>query len=733
MLNNHRYYGRKQNPGRRSRGYRQQTVSPSVKTEKRQKKRGFTFAINILLSVVMVVECLSICFWKPGIFRKKVSDSLSNQDTDFPVLTDEDYDAFEEWSSFGNGASSILFDPSGVEPETVDVSCGNQEVLFDSGVFVNFDEFCVGEEPQQLEMRSLGIQSDEDFEAVGYDFTIDGQEADFFGLVQLSLPYDPAWGEDVFVQYYNENTGSWEILYAEPDGSGHMTVFTDHFCTFAVFKQKVESYDGDSSKPIFKEVPGIDEYDTQVHISWSTLAAKVRENKLAGEERISSLGKSGNPYFADRTLTILSNTTSGIDYMAKIAEMPGVSENILGPLGMSLTIGKFLYQGHKYGWSQAWKDNWTELGMLVVGTFSSTASPAGIACLAVCAGYYLYSTTDAVKKDIKNGFLDTQTEKAYWEFTRKYLIYNPKTGQVGIYYEPDIVSRYDKNYFPDGWMELPVGSADANWDKDTCQWMKVFEDAMIRQNQGKGSAEDYVMNVIDQYCNAFWQYPEARTRFLKDHKKDYPGYTNPSPKKRDQYITNMKKELCAVLKPLFEKMMEKQYQKNLNATYVYFMRLWKAMNQTYTVKLVDPEHEYFSESEFVKYPIGLASDEHTRPGIFTDRSYGTVSFTGAAWMKAGCPSELRVMGTPKELDNFEKNYIVVHLDLKPGLNTVVLNKPEPADEPVKTTETTTETTAEATTEITRETKPQDETETSNSNFKSSDEDYACAKPSWSNY
>ena len=632
----------------------------------------FTLVINILLSVVMAAECLAVCFWQPGFLRKKKSDSISDQEEFFSSITDEDMEEYEEEFSLCTGVSSIVFDPSSVTPEMVSVSYDDREASYDNGVYVCFDEFCVGEEAQSLEMRSLGTRSDEDFDAVGFDFTLDGQETEFFGLVQLSLPYEQSWGENVFVQYYNVETGSWEIIYAEPDGNGHMTFYTDHFCTFAVFKEKVEGSSGNSSRPIFKEVPGNNEYDLKVHICWDNLAAKVRENKLAGNDKISSLGNSSNPYFADRTLTILNNANTGLDFIAKAAKMQGLSDNLFGPLGQSLTIGKFLYQGHKYGWSKAWKDNWSDLGILVVGAYSSTATPAGIVCLAISAGYYLYSMTDAVKNDIKNGFFDNSTECAYRDFTRQYLIYKPKKGLVSVYYEPDVVTAYDRNYFPYGWYPMPVGRADANWDKDTCQWMKVFEDAMEYQKQGKGSAKEYVMSVIDQYCNAFWKYSDARERFLKDHKADYPYYQTPDKDKQDQYTKNMKEYLCAVLKPLFDKLMEIQYQQNLNAIYMYFLNLYTAMNETYTLQLVDPKHEDFSEGEFADYSIGLATDEKSRPGIYTDRKSGTVSFTGAAWMKAGCPGVLRVIGTPKDKNNSDKNYFVKQLKLKPGLNTVYL-------------------------------------------------------------
>ena len=50
--------------------------------------------------------------------------------------------------------------------------------------------------------------------------------------------------------HFNEKTGAWEILYAEPDGSGHITFRTDHFCEFAVFKYAVEHGYGDLSEDI---------------------------------------------------------------------------------------------------------------------------------------------------------------------------------------------------------------------------------------------------------------------------------------------------------------------------------------------------------------------------------------------------------------------------------------------------------------------------------------------------
>ena len=122
MANFCRYCGGKLNPGEKfCGGCGQKIVSPkivspdisvpSAKAEKPKKKRGFTITINILLSVAMVAECLVICFWQPGFFRK--DDENTRRDKPDKVYKAGKIVEAEASGTVSNGIASVTFSESG--------------------------------------------------------------------------------------------------------------------------------------------------------------------------------------------------------------------------------------------------------------------------------------------------------------------------------------------------------------------------------------------------------------------------------------------------------------------------------------------------------------------------------------------------------------------------------------------------------------------------------------------
>ena len=632
---------------------------------------------------MLVLELFVAAFHYPGFLKQ---NGLIEYEGDvLPTLTEEELERALEDMNFTSGISSIFFDTNAPREESR-VSREKPKAEFSCGVSVVFDDFCLSDTAKTVSVAALGSGEDADFDAAAYDFLLDGQEAEFYGLAEITLPYDESWGDNVFVQYFNEKTGAWEVLYSEPNGDGTVTFRTDHFCTFAVFKQKVES-GRTSYAPIFKEVQGENEYDLKVYMNWDALATIMREGKLTSDASLRELTGQGNTYFADRTITTLGNINSGLDYTAKLANMPGLSNKVLGPLGQVITISKFLYQGHKYGWSKSFSDNKGDLAMLVVGAGSSLPPPVGTACLAITAGYYLYSMTDAVATDIGNSGFSSPAEYAYRDFSMNYLTYSPTTGRIGYRVEGkrDILGDVDpvgdakKTYNAD-YRSLQSGSRDA----ETAQWYTVFENAMAREKIGQMKADKYVDQIIDQYVNVFWRLPpKVRDEYLsrtpttglvQKHfgRKLKEDYAEPTQEEKDRLTKTFRGDLCAWLKPYFEKQLEKQYQESLNAVYRHFMNLWLSMNQKYTVTLEVPGVSDWTDTDYYPHPMGLSTDPGSAPAINIDFTNATVNFTAAYWMKAGCPSVLRIMGNDKETWNKKDNFLVKTLDLKPGQNTVLL-------------------------------------------------------------
>ncbi len=648
----------------------QPAAATATDRQRNSRKRSISL-LNLFLAGVLLVESLLVCFWHPGILKQKEMPVLIDQeDSVVPELKEDDLAAVK-MSAEPTGMSSIRFDPAAVQPETVTVSGENSSAHFDSGVSLNFGDFCLYDETHQVEVRSLGTQSDEEFDAVGFDLLLDGQPAEFDGLVQVTLPCDPAWGDDVFVQYWDEQTGDWEILYAESDGKGSVTFRTDHFCTFAEFKQKVENGKGDPSRPIFRERQGVNPTELWVDLYVAGLAARVREGKLSSQARIAGLA-GGTDYVA-LGIDALGGANSGLEFAKDLKLLPECSEKILGPLGQAVTLSKFLYQGHNKGWSKAWKDNRADLAMLAVGSASTLPPPVGPTCMVISAGYTLYSSAESAVSFISDdGNGATDTEKAYRTFTKKYLLYERAKGGIAVQYTDNMAAIVPEPYYP-----LPCGDNDAQ----NAQWLVVFQDAIARESAGKGRADLYVERVIDGYVNAFWRWGAAnRAKYAKD--KGYSDYKEPDPKERDQYVKDFKEELCGWLMPYFENLLEKQYEANLKAIYSYYFNLHKSLNTRYTLQAQYEDKKYLTDTPFSGHPMGLSESERAYPAIELDPIYGNVSFTGAYWVKMGAPTLFRVVGSRKSVYDEESSMMLRELRLKPGLNTITLETSEPAAEPI---------------------------------------------------
>ena len=143
----------------------QPAAATATDRQRNSRKRSISL-LNLFLAGVLLVESLLVCFWHPGILKQKETPVLIDQeDSVVPELKEDDLAAVR-MSAEPTGMSSIRFDPAAVQPETVTVSGENSSVHFDSGVSLNFGDFCLYDETHQVEVRSLGTQSDEEFDAV---------------------------------------------------------------------------------------------------------------------------------------------------------------------------------------------------------------------------------------------------------------------------------------------------------------------------------------------------------------------------------------------------------------------------------------------------------------------------------------------------------------------------------------------------------------------------------------
>ena len=677
----------------------------------RKKRFSLKTLLVIILAVTLAAEGVVAGLWFPGFFRGPEV---------IPVMTEEDQNGIELSAA---GASKIVFDKSeDIVPETAIVNADNRTAEFESGVKVSFGELCLWDDLQEVEVRSLGKSSDDEYKAVGYDFTMDGGPEEFCGLVEVTVPYDKSWGNDVFVQYLNEDTGAWEIIYAQPNGDGTVTFRTDHFCTFGVFVDEVKNGSGHLSESVLEEVPGIDDLHTKVKVNWEALAARIREGKLQSDAQLTDLTSKGDAYFVDRSVSVISNSVTGMDYISKAANLPGISK-VLGPLGQTITVGKFFYDGHQKGWNKAFQDNKWDLLATSVGALSTLPPPAGPICAGVSVAYFVTSATYKTAEDINNGGQDSVAELAYREFTKNFVWYNPKDGDcmanynTALAYEKrsdlgkffaDPLAGYTGNLeeflkkkqgkitdkktgkvINDDYFSMPCGGSDYL----SSNWKTVFENAKALQKSGKMKAGDYIDKVIDNYVYAFWKMDDdMRREYLEN--TDYgnifmsrmiKGYKHPTKEKIEEYATNMKNDIYGWLKPYMEEMLEQEFYSSLNSIYSKFLELEQAMNATYQIELLDNTVEYFSSSEYASHPIGLSISDKGEVQFVNRWFIGktcSIEFTGAVWMKYGCPKMLRILGKKGDVWNFKYNYLTRELDLKPGHNTVILKGEDNSDDAV---------------------------------------------------
>lgn len=616
-----------------------QNTTEQKNTVPKKKSSGKGFLAFI--AIVLVAAILITGFWMPGFFLKKNNNVIS---TEKPIT-------FEK----------SAYKTKGV---TANVNYENPNVDFDNGVSVSFGEGSLYNKERKLEVKSLGNISDDNYEVLGYDFTLDGKEEEFANIVTITLPYDTSWGDNVYVRYFNEEISDWETVYFEIVETGKARFYTKHFCTFAVFKNKVENpgwfspTQGDliiERKSYFSPTQyGLTDINTKVDINWDVLAYQVRSGKLQSDAQLKDLTNKEDAYFAERALTVLGNSVTGLEEISKLAGMKDVA-GILGPLGKTITVGTFLFKGHQKGWKTAVQENGIDVA-LVAGSFAPP--PYGTVCAAIGVAKFLYDSTTATVNDINKGGQDSIAEYAFREYTRTYVVYNTKTGKCrGVYYDSRI---NDYNVQAN---EIRLTCAPGKNNPFNANWLTVFNAAKKVEEKGQMKASEYIEMVIDSYLNAFWSASSSeRNKFLKD--TDAPGwftgnlidgYEAPSKDKINQYKRNLKNDLNAWLAEYYEKQLENEYLENLNRLYKYYSELEKVMNTTFFIEVKDPKVKEFSDSEFYPCLIGLSKTESDTP-VFTSEflyQYGEkekkgedeffVGFSGYSWIKAGCPSYLRVV------------------------------------------------------------------------------------------
>ena len=646
--------------------------------------KKLTNVLCIVLAVVMVAELAVAGFVRPGWFRKEP------EDTDTPILLDESFDTAES-----TGVSDIVLteEDYAVQPECVTVSAGDGgSYQLDSGVTVDLGNNTAMCDGKELSVRSIGSRSDERYEAQIYDFALEDTSV-FAAPVKITLPYDPSWDDNVFVQYYNEDTGAWEVQWTETDGAGNAVFHTGHFSTFAVFRDMVIGkvpVTEDGPLIVFLADPSGMDKDIHCCINYAALAYQVKNGP---KEDLSALGNPSDTYWAERTMSIVNNTGSAAGYVfdaANFAEGGSVvykgASKVLSKFGYVLIAAKILTQYYRTGdFVGTLSANKADLAGAALSVAVEMAA-GGVSTVlgAVALTLFIFSATESVMEDINLRGTEDYTEYAYRVFTgdNATVIMNRKGLFCSYKYAPTEYERlsnltWNKDEVP---LTDKKGLSSADW---------VAPLMFISEHYSYENIPKAVENLLTQYVNIFWNVERNDQKtfnsFLENEKRGIFGttslkseYKTPSKAKRQEYTARYKAELYAWLMPYLNDIIEQAYFKMLNSVFADAQALEKSLNTQLTFTLADANCDSFAESEYAAYDCSLALSETGDPiWHFSPDENWTLSCSRLMYLYAGCPAYVKVT-------NGTQTVLTKEFTLDGDAVTITLGEAEEPEEPLLT-------------------------------------------------
>ena len=607
-----------------------------ITMEQLKPTRSVMRIVSMVLVVALVAELAVVGFKYPGFLRKKEDDA--------PQLSEE---SFVEDESSGVSEIKLTKEDYAVEPECVTVSASDGCCQLESGVTVDFGNntaICAGKE---LAVRNIGGRADERYEAQIYDLSLTDISA-FSAPVEITLPYDKSWGKNVFVQYYNEETGTWEVLWTETDGEGNAMFSTGHFSTFAVFRDMVtgkKPVTDDGPVIVFLKDPSKMEKDTYCYINYAALAYQV---KNGGEISLAELGNPSDTYWAERTMSIVNNTGGAAGYAFDAANFVSGGSAIykgaskaLGVFGYVMTAAKIFTQYHRTGdMMGAISDNKADIAGNVLSvaaemTAGGVSTVLGAAALALFIG----STVQSAAEDVNLLGCENETEYAYRVFTGDYAtcIMNNKGVFCSYKYAPTdyenlAYQTWNKDEVP---LTTHKGMSASDW---------VTPLMFISEHYSYENIPKAVDNLLTQYVNIFWNVerndPQTFDSFLENTKS---VYKTPSKAKRKEYTERYKADMYAWLMPHLNEIMEKAYFEMLNSVFAEAQKLEKSLNTQLAFTLADAKCDSFAESEYAAYDCALALSENGEAiWHFSPDENWTLSCSRLMYMYAGIPAYVKV-------------------------------------------------------------------------------------------
>ncbi|MHB1151066.1 MAG: zinc ribbon domain-containing protein [Eubacteriales bacterium] len=555
--------------------------------------------------------------------------------------------------------SNIAFEPSDydIQGEQAEVSKSNK-IASVNGVTVDLSGVRL-EEQQILEIKKLPQKYDDSngMTVNAYDITL-SEISEFGPYVIVSFPLTAKENEHSFIQYYNENTRSWELIPSDTDReNGTITFATNHFTTFAEFVQ-INGPDFLDKTSAFEYVGGYENPLSKIYLSEEKLNAKLNEMDPSTVESLLKNGEFPSSDATTATLSIINDLTNTAGTPGDAAGLSKLfsqsTATKLGPcfiaIGATATLTRCVYQWQKgdSAWSIV-KDNavnLAELGLTAAGlAYSSPILLAG--ATGIWAAGVIYENYPIAEHS-------SIVEKAYHQFNIEHMCFVTELGvflPYGEYYTGGSEEKYFIHTTADG----------------KFNYEEIFHDLeltyLTKQKAPKRLAE-IIVNMVDTYCDSFWQIDvKKRDMYIESiNNKESPipilpytslydenwGYNS---MKISAYKENMKNTMISEMQPYLEKTIYKliyQMRKDLIDRIRSQLEPW--LNQTITVEISDSSlknGETFDRSTMAAYDIRFIYNSMTSITDYenwnfsiSDRSDKVFEMTLFNYIKAGCPHSI---------------------------------------------------------------------------------------------
>ena len=450
-----------------------------------------------------------------------------------------------------------------VPAKNATVSADKPTVSLGEGIQVSFHPGTLDSLDRKLSAKSLGRKKGGDTEAYIYEFSLEGKDSFPLG-VELTLPYDPSWGDDVYAMYYNERTSSWEYIYSEVLSGGKGVIHTTHFTPFGFF------FGGGGSSDIVSFDANPKHGSPLRTCSLNVPAFNKAMNRMDKGDVFKGLTNDPNPSSLTKNIDQIGLLSGVGEHGAKVGEILfdsgafGSINTNLGYFGSALTILKLSIGHHKSkDLSSFLSDNSLDITSLAVSALGTALPSVAAFCNVAGLAIFAYGAVSSTIDNISKLGTENATEYAYVRFSTKYLTWKwtRKGIDVSHYYDSNWV-RYNNN--------MP---ADVNLLYQTS--LNNFADMvsplmLIQKNYTYANVPKAVENFYTQLAQEYWIMAASNPTLLDSYlgaekygllglsplKKDY---TAPSPAERQKYITRYKSNLYAWTKPHLDDLVKSSF------------------------------------------------------------------------------------------------------------------------------------------------------------------------------